>query len=111
MRPRLQPHLPRALLLAVFALALAPLAGCPTGERCSLCGDNCQVSTTTPVAWTEQTALGSPEQLYSSFAGTCQAPFEWDASPWSGALAVVPRAGESTLSATVALDPTSARLV
>jgi hypothetical protein len=101
----------RAVLVVALGLCLGALAGCPSSDQCSKCGLECKVSTTTPVAWTEQTALGSPEQLFSSFAGSCQAPFQWDASAWSGALTVAPPQGQSTLTATVALNSTSARLV
>jgi len=77
---------------------------------CGRCGLDCEVGATTPVAWDEQTALGSPAQLFSSFAGTCQAPFAWDASGWGTSLTVAPRQGQSTVTVTVALDPASARL-
>jgi hypothetical protein len=72
--------------------------------------DSCTVGATTPVAWTEQTALGSPEQLFSGFAGTCQAAFQWDASGWGSTLTVVPPKGSSTIRATVELDTATARL-
>jgi len=101
----------RALVVLALGLLLGPLAGCPASEQCSKCGLECKVSTTTSVAWIEQTALGSPEQLFSSFAGSCQASFQWDASGWSGALNVAPPQGQSTLTATVVLNPASARLV
>ena len=101
----------RAILVVALGLCLGPLAGCPASEQCSKCGLECKVSTTTPVAWTEPTALGSPEQLFSAFAGTCQAPFQWDASAWSGTVTVTPPQGQSTLTATVALNAASARLV
>jgi hypothetical protein len=68
------------------------------------------VISTTAVAWTDQTALGSPEALFSPFAGTCQATFSWDGSGWSS-LNVEPLQGQSTLTATVVLDPSSARWV
>ena len=101
----------RAILLMALGLCSGALAGCPASEQCSKCGLDCKVSTTTPVAWTEQTALGSPEQLFSSFAGSCQAPFKWDGSGWGGTLTVAPPQGQSTLTATVAVDPDSARLL
>jgi hypothetical protein len=63
------------------------------------------------VAWAEQTALGSPQELFSSFPGSCQTPFQWDASAWSGTLTVTPPQGLSRITATVALNPASARLV
>jgi hypothetical protein len=100
----------RVVLLAALGLCLAPVAGCFSAEQCG-CGLDCEVSATIPAAWTEQTELGSPEQLFSSFAGTCQAPFQWDASGWSSALTIAPSQGQSTLTATVALDHDSARLV
>ena len=101
----------RAILLVALGLCPGALAGCPASEQCSKCGLDCKVSTTTPVAWTEQTALGSPEQLFSSFAGSCQAPFKWDGSGWTSELTVAPPQGQSTLIARVALDPASARLL
>jgi len=101
----------RAILLVAFGLCLAPLAGCSALEECGKCGLDCKVSATTPVAFAEQTTLGSPEQLFSSFAGTCQAPFKWDGSGWTSELTVTPPQGQSTLTATVALNPASARLL
>ena len=71
----------------------------------------CQPSSTTPVAWTDQTALGSPEAIFSPFAGTCQAPFRWDGSAFASAIVVEPTQGASTLTATVVLDPSTARWV
>ncbi len=100
-----------AILQIALGLCSGALAGCPVSDDCGRCGLDCKVSATTPVAWTEQTALGSPEQLFSSFAGTCQAPFQWDASAYSSALSVTPPQGQSTITATVALDPASARFL
>jgi hypothetical protein len=81
------------------------------GGCSSTCGcveqPSCQIKTTTAVAWTEQSHLGTPEQLFSSLAGSCQAPFHWSAS----AATVDPPQGVSTLTATVALDSSSVRLV
>jgi hypothetical protein len=80
---------------------------------CSPPDDSCHPrTTTTPVGWTEQTPLGSPEALFSRFSGSCQAPFHWDASGWgAGTVTVEPPQGQSTLTATVALDLSSASWV
>jgi hypothetical protein len=94
------------LWLAVPELALCLAAGCSSPRD-----DACHTVTTTPVGWTEQTPAGSPEALFSSFSGTCQAPFRWDASGWAGIATVEPPQGQSTLTATVALDSSSARWV
>jgi hypothetical protein len=96
-----------------LGLSIAAAAGCSSdsAEHCGKCADVCEVAATTPVAWAEQTALGSPAQLFSSFAGTCQAPFQWDASGWGDALTVVPVQGKSTLTAAVEIDTASARLL
>jgi hypothetical protein len=81
------------------------MGGC--SSNCGCVEQQCQAKTTTPVAWTEQSHLGTPEQLFSSLAGSCQAPFHWADS---GAT-VDPPQGQSTLTATVALDSSSARWV
>jgi hypothetical protein len=107
----MEPDHGRAVLLVTLGLCPALLAGCPLSDQCAKCALDCTVSTTTPVAWIEPTALGSPEQLFASYAGTCQAPFQWDGSGWSGALTVTPPQGQSTLTATVVLDTASARLL
>jgi hypothetical protein len=97
-------------------LCLGPAAGCSSsadscGSSESKCGTECQVSSTTPVAWTDQTALGSPEAAFSAFAGTCQAPFSWSGTAWGQELVVEPVQGNTTVTATVVLDPSSARFV
>ena len=97
-----------ALGLLGLASCLAPMAGCSSDCGCAV--QQCQVKTTTAVAWTEQSQLGTPEQLFSSLAGSCQAPFHW-AGSGSGAVTVDPPQGQSTLTATVALDSSSARWV
>jgi hypothetical protein len=97
-----------------LGLSLVAAVGCSSDSTQSCggkCVDMCEVAATTPVAWADPTALGSPAQLFSSFAGSCQAPFAWDASGWGGALTVVPAQGKSTLSATVQIDTASARLL
>jgi hypothetical protein len=96
----------RAAWLVVLGLCLVPAAGCSSGECACL---DCQTRSVTLVAWTDQTALGSPEALFSPFPGTCQAPFRWDASGWSTMVTVEPVQGESTLTATVVLQQSSAR--
>jgi len=101
----------RAAVLVALGLCVGSLTGCPASDQCEKCGLACEVLATTPVAWTEQTALGSPEQLFASFAGSCQAPFQWDASGWGSTLTIVPVQGQSTLTATVTLDTASARLL
>jgi len=73
-------------------------------------GLECKETSTSAVAWTDSTALGIPGTLFSPFAGTCQAPFKWDASGWSD-ITVVPVQGQSTLTATVVIDQASARWV
>jgi hypothetical protein len=97
--------------VVALAAGLVPLTGCPGSDLCDKCALSCEVLATTPVAFSESTALGSPEQLFAPFAGTCQAPFHWDASGASDAVVVTPAQGDSTISATVTLDPASARLV
>jgi hypothetical protein len=81
-----------------------PAAGCTTDPPC-------QPSAKAALAWTEQTALGTPEQLFSPFAGSCQAPFHWSSGDESGILSVDPPQGQSTVTVTVAVDSTSARRV
>ena len=48
----------RAAWLVVLGLCLVPAAGCSSGECACL---DCQTRSVTPVAWTDPTALGSPE--------------------------------------------------
>ena len=98
----------KPLLALGLASCLAPLAGCSSDCGCAV--QQCQVKTTTAVAWTEQSQLGTPEQLFSSLAGSCQAPFHWAGSGF-GAETVDPPQGQSTLTATLALDSSSARWV
>jgi hypothetical protein len=100
-----------ATLLAALALFLGMANGCSSSSDCGKCVDLCEVRATTPVAWSAPTPLGSAEQVFAAFAGTCQAPFQWDASGWGNTLTVVPAKGSSTVTATVALDPASARLL
>ena len=107
----MKPDPRRVRLLVALGLCLGLLTSCHISDDCLECVLECTVTATTPVAWTEQTALGSPAQLFSSFEGTCQAPLRWDASGWSSALTVTPPRGQSTITATVALNPASARLV
>jgi len=99
--------------LIALAFALPP-AGCSSasdeGTR-NADGLQCRASTTTAVGWTEATALGTPEALFAPFAGTCQAPFTWDGSGHAGQVTVAPLQGQSTLTATAAVDPATARLV
>jgi hypothetical protein len=107
------------LMALGLGLSLVQIAGCSSdsdscktgGSRCGNAGTQCQVASTTPVAWTEQTTAGVPEGLFSPFSGACQSPFRWDGSGWSGSIAVEPVQGQSTITATVVLDPSSARLV
>jgi len=102
------------IILTVLGLCLGSASGCSSSSSvnpCGKCADTCVVSATTPVGWSDQTSLGSPEQHFSPFAGTCQAPFHWDASGWGSSLTVVPVQGTSTLTATVVVDSTSARLL
>jgi len=102
-------------LLSSVALA----AGCSNSDSEGSClrkggcssSDQCKTIATTPVAWTDQTVAGTPAELFSPLAGTCQAPFQWDGSGWGTTATIVPLQGTSTLTATVALDPSTARLV
>jgi hypothetical protein len=71
----------------------------------------CDVVSTTPVAWTDTTPLGTPETLLSQVEGTCQAPFSWNASGWSADLTVTPATGHSTISVSVELDRSTIRWV
>jgi hypothetical protein len=87
----------------------------PAKGETSLEGSNsCVVTATTPVAWTATTPLGTPEQLFAHFAGTCQAPFTWDGSGWVKLFNLVnlsPPSGNETLTTTVAIDTATARLI
>jgi hypothetical protein len=99
----------RRLLLATTLLSLA----CGSSEVDKpLAGDDltCNVVSTTAVPWTDSTPLGIPQEVFSPFAGACQAPFTWDASEWPE-VTVVPVKGTSTITVTVALDQGSARRV
>jgi hypothetical protein len=111
----------RAACWLTFGLlsSLALATGCSDSDSGGNClgkggcspSEQCKTIATTPVAWTDQTVVGSPAELFSSLAGTCQAPFHWDGSGWGGAATIAPLQGQSTLAATVAVDPSSARLV
>ena len=68
---------------------------------------NCQVASSTPVDWTDSADAGTTEQVLSELAGTCSAPFTWDASGWTSTLTVEPPTGSSTVTATVTLDHSS----
>lgn len=102
----------------MIALVLLGLAACgktddtACGGENSRCGDSqCEVASTTPVAWTDPTALGSADALFASVAGSCQAPFHWDGGNWAETATVEPAQGQSTITVTVALDPSSSRVV
>lgn len=73
--------------------------------------EDCLLVSTTGMGWSESSPLGSPQAVFAAVDGSCQAPFTWDASAWSGTLAVDPTRWQSTLATTVALDPASARWV
>ena len=108
-------NLLRVMCLVVLAPCLGATMACSTNSAScgseSKCGLDCQASSTTPVAWTDQTALGNPEAVFAPFAGSCQAQFSWDATGWSSTAVVEPVQGASTLSVTVVLDTSSARFV
>jgi hypothetical protein len=95
---------------ALFAVALAgAFPACGGGSNDLGVKYGCEVTATTPVAWTATTAWGTPEQLFARFAGTCQAPFVWDGAGWNDTLVFTPLFGQDTLLATVAIDTNSAR--
>ena len=77
-------------------------------------GDNegyCEVLSSTPVEWTEQTEAGVPEEVFSGVAsGSCEAPFTWDGAGWS-MVTIAPASGSGTLHSTLDLDRASARVV
>jgi hypothetical protein len=81
-----------------------------TGGTSSV-GRDCVVSSTTSVGWTESTAVGTPEEVFGTVPGTCEAPFVWDGSAWTDALTVEPALGESRITVTVDIDESSARWV
>ena len=99
----------RAAWLVVLGLCLAPTTGCALTGGQGDPANPCQGSPLTPVAWTAQTEMGSPETRFCPFAGTCQATFNWEASGASTSVTVDPVRGESTLTATVILQPSTAR--
>lgn len=74
-------------------------------------GESCEVVSTTATEWSEKTSLGTPEKVFSTLAGTCTAPFQWDGGGWDNTLTVKPATGESTITATVELDRSSIRFV
>jgi hypothetical protein len=96
--------------IAIFLAAAGCSSASDEGPR-NAATVQCRTSTTTAVGWTDATAMGVPETLFAPFAGTCQAPFAWDGSGYAGAVAIEPLHGQSTLTATAAVDPSSARLV
>ena len=69
----------------------------------------CQLVSTTPVAWNQETGMGTPQERFADFAGSCQAPFQWDGRPWSDALTALPLQGQSTITVSVALEKSSGR--
>ncbi len=73
--------------------------------------DDCVIVSTTAVAWTAETSLGTPAEVYSSAAGSCEADLAWDGSGWSPLLAITPEAGTDRVTATVTVDEGSARWV
>jgi hypothetical protein len=73
--------------------------------------ESCEVVSSTPVAWTEETEWGTPESLFTPFSGTCTAPFTWDGSGWTSELSVTPATGESTVTVIVEIDPDSVKRV
>jgi hypothetical protein len=97
--------------LALAFCLLSPGCSSSGSQRMMSESPQCRVTETTPVTWTEQTAFGSPEAVFASLVGTCQAPFSWDGSGFSGTVTAVPAQGQSTLTATVAVDSSSARWV
>jgi hypothetical protein len=109
----MEPDRRRNLRLMPLGMGICLAAmGCSLSDQSSCrCGLQCEVSGAAPVGWAEQTPLGTPEALFSAFTGTCQAPFTWDGSQFSGMVTVEPPQGQSRLTATVVLDPSSARWV
>jgi hypothetical protein len=99
----------RRLLTATTALCLACGSSEPDGKQVNTRGgDACEVISTSPVAWSDPTALGVPSTLFAPFVGTCQAPLKWDAGGLTELL-VAPVRGQSILTATVVVDQTSVR--
>jgi len=97
----------RIALIAATVVCGFPACGGSSSETADNYG--CLVTSTTPLAWTATSVWGTPEQVFARFAGTCQAPFDWNSS-WSGySLSVAPPSGADTLTATVDIDTTSAR--
>ncbi len=87
-------------------------------------GDSgCYRCTIRSVLWDEETVAGIPAQLFEGVPGTCQASLTWDntgqthlSALWSTEnvaeqALVTPASGESMLTATIAVDTTSARLI
>jgi hypothetical protein len=72
---------------------------------------DCVVTSTTAVGWTETTPVGTPEEVFAQVPGTCEAPFVWDGTGWTGTLTLDPATGESTVTVTVDVDEASARWV
>ena len=75
------------------------------------CCASCEIISVSDVAWNAETALGAPEAIFAEVEGTCEAPFSWNGGRLSEVLDIEPESGESTVTVSVSLDHTSARIV
>jgi len=80
-----------AMTVLSLACGSSELDGRNAGN--TLGGDSCKVTSTSPVTWSDPTDLGVPSTLFAPFAGTCHAPFGWDATGWSD-VTVAPAQGQ-----------------
>lgn len=103
----MKPRRCRVVLALGLGLPLGGAAGCASDCACGN-PDPCQVTATASVTPGAQTPIGTSEQVFALFNGTCKAPFHWDGAG-SSFVTVQPLQGQSTLTVTVAVDLSSAR--
>lgn len=95
------------LRVAILGLGLAAV-GCSVTDGGSPKADPCQ-DTAVPIAWTDSTDMGTPEDRFCGYSGTCTADLSWDWSGGDGLATVAPAQGQTTVRTTVEVQPSTAR--
>jgi hypothetical protein len=100
-------HSPGLHGVAILGLVFAA-TDCTVTDGGNDKADPCQ-DTATPIAWTDSTDMGTPQDRFCGYSGTCTADLSWDWSGGDGLATVAPVQGQTTVRTTVGLESSTAR--